>query len=62
MKCLTKNIAYAFRQEDKLGTIAPGKIANFTVLDCDLMKDDVNNISNSKIYATIIDGAEVYHC
>ena len=35
LRAVTIEAAYSWRQEDKIGSIAPGKIANFTVLEED---------------------------
>jgi predicted amidohydrolase YtcJ len=35
LRALTIEAAYSRRQQDRIGAIAPGKIANFTVLDDD---------------------------
>jgi imidazolonepropionase-like amidohydrolase len=35
LKTATSNIAKAYRVDDKLGTIAPGKIADLVILDAD---------------------------
>ena len=60
LKALTTNCAYSFKEEDRLGSIEAGKIANFTVLDQDLLNEDINNIPNVKVVATIIDGGVVW--
>ena len=35
LRAITIEAAYSWRKEDQIGSIAPGKIANFTVLDED---------------------------
>ena len=35
LRAITINAAYSWRKENQIGSIAPGKIANFTVLDED---------------------------
>ena len=35
LRAVTIEAAYSWRQEDRIGSIAPGKIANFTVLEED---------------------------
>lgn len=57
---LTINIAYAWHQEDRMGSIEVGKIANMTVFDCDFLNDEAEKVANANIVATIIDGEEVY--
>lgn len=57
---LTKNVAYMWHQEDKLGTLEVGKIANMTILDTDLVHCDIENVPYAQVVATIVDGIEVY--
>ena len=60
LKALTKNVAYAWREEDRMGSIKCGKLANFAVLDKDFLEDDINTIPDGKVVATIVDGNVVY--
>ena len=60
LKACTINVAYAFKQEDRMGSITAGKLANFAVMDADLLDGDVMTIPDAKILATIIDGNVVY--
>lgn len=60
LKALTMNVAYAWREEARMGSITPGKIANFTVVDVDLLDGDVMDFMDAKIQATIVDGNVVY--
>ncbi|MDO5440866.1 MAG: amidohydrolase family protein [Erysipelotrichaceae bacterium] len=60
LKALTINPAYAFKQEDKIGSIEKGKIANFAVLDKDLLHEDIDKLTSTKTLATIVDGEIVY--
>lgn len=58
---MTANVAYLFRQEHHLGTLAVGKVANASVYDRDFIHyDDVHDIAKAKLVATIVDGDEVY--
>lgn len=58
---LTKNVAYMWHKEDKLGSIEVGKIANMSIVDTDLINDDIEMLPLSQIVATIIDGEEVFN-
>ncbi len=60
LKAMTINCAYAFKQEERLGSIKEGKLANFVVLDKDLLNADAFEIIKAKTIATIIDGNVVY--
>ena len=57
---MTINVARAWHEEHRLGSIEFGKIANMTVLDCDFLHDDIEKVVEAKIIATIVDGEEVY--
>ena len=56
----TSNVAYMWHEEDRMGTISIGKLANFAVLDKDFMRDDMSEIEKASCLATIVDGEEVY--
>lgn len=60
LRALTINVARAWRQEDRLGSIEFGKVANMTVYDCDFLNDDIEKVAQANIVATIVDGEEVF--
>lgn len=60
LKSLTTNVAYLWKEEARLGSIEVGKIANATVFDKDFLKDPIEEVHNSNLVATIIDGSVVY--
>ena len=60
LKAMTINVARQWKQENRLGSIEFGKIANMTVFDCDFLHDDIEKVAKANIIATIIDGEEVY--
>lgn len=60
LEALTKNVAYMWHEEDNLGTLEIGKIANMSVYDSDFLKDDMEKVGNSKLVCTIVDGEIVY--
>ncbi len=57
----TINVAYMCKQENHLGTLAMGKVANATVYTKDFINCDVEEIMDAQLIATIVDGKEVYH-
>lgn len=57
---LTKNVAYALREESRLGTLEVGKIANMTVFSSDFIKDDIEKVADAELICTVIDGEIVY--
>ena len=60
LRALTINVAHAWHQEHRLGSIEFGKIANMTVYDCDFLHDDIDKVAQANIVATIVDGEEVF--
>ncbi|AHE55050.1 hypothetical protein NX02_16860 [Sphingomonas sanxanigenens DSM 19645 = NX02] len=54
----TAENAYAGFQDDRLGTLKPGNIADFAVLDRDLIRDDPAGITGAKVLRTVVDGKE----
>ena len=60
LRALTINVAHAWHQEHRLGSIEFGKIANMTVYDCDFLHDDIDKVAQANLVATIVDGEEVY--
>lgn len=45
--------AYSWRQEDRIGSIAPGKIANFTVLEEDPYAVDPMKLEDIPVWGTV---------
>lgn len=56
VRAFTWGAAYAAGREDRLGSIAPGKLADFTVLDRDIFDIEPMEILNAHVDATIIGG------
>ena len=57
---MTLDAAYASFAEQELGSLSPGKKADFVVFDRDIMAIPVNEILEAKVKATVIDGRVVY--
>jgi hypothetical protein len=60
IKGFTLDAAYAAFQEDELGSLEPGKRADFVVLSNDIMEVPAQAILDTEIIATFIDGTAVY--
>lgn len=56
VRAITIEAAYSWRQEDRLGSIAPGKIANFTVLDKDPYAVEPTVLKEIKVWGTVFEG------
>jgi hypothetical protein len=60
LKAYTINNAKAAFEGDTRGSIKPGKLADITVCDLNLLKIDPKNILKMNIEMTIVDGKIVY--
>ncbi|MBQ0137376.1 MAG: amidohydrolase family protein [Bacteroidales bacterium] len=60
MKALTVNVAYQLNEENRLGKLKVGYVANMSVFDADFLKDDMAKIYRASTIATIVDGQVVY--
>lgn len=43
-----------------MGTLTPGKIANFVIYDRDFIDDEAESIPDAHLYRVYIDGEKVY--
>ncbi|MCT4700219.1 amidohydrolase [Tenacibaculum haliotis] len=60
IKAYTLNGAYLMRQEDKVGSLEVGKLADFVVLDNDIFTIPATQINQTKVILTIFNGKEIY--
>ncbi|KAF9460436.1 amidohydrolase family-domain-containing protein [Collybia nuda] len=60
LKGMTLDAAYASFSENELGSLTPGKRADFVVLDRDIMTIPFADILPTKVSATVIDGKVAY--
>lgn len=56
----TRNAAYASFDENIKGTLQPGKLADFVIIDQDLTKIDPLQIKDAKVMQTFVGGQLVY--
>lgn len=56
LRAITIDAAYSWRKEDQLGSIAPGKIANLTVLDQDPYAVPPAKLKDIPIWGTVFEG------
>ncbi len=61
LKAMTIWPAYAGFQEKLMGSIAPGKYADFVVLDRDIMTVPANEILKTRVKSTWLAGKQVYY-
>jgi predicted amidohydrolase YtcJ len=60
IEAFTRNGAYAMKHEHELGSIEPGKTADFVVIDTDLLTSDDAALADAKVLQTWFDGEQVY--
>lgn len=56
----TINAAYSLRQENKLGSIEVGKLADIAIVDKNILTIPTANIGSTKVLMTILDGEVIY--
>jgi predicted amidohydrolase YtcJ len=56
----TRNGAYAGFEEDKKGTLSPGKLADFIVVDRDLLKVPSDELKDVRVLETYVAGQRIY--
>jgi len=56
----TINAAYSMNQEDKLGSIEVGKLADFAIVNQDILTIPTNKIGETKVLMTILNGEVIY--
>ena len=60
LRAYTSGAAYAAFEEQSKGTLAPGYLADFVVLDRDIFAIPPEQIRDTKVDLTIVDGQVVY--
>ena len=56
----TINAAYQLHQEDRTGSIEPGKLADLIVIDRNLFETPVESISEAGVLLTLLEGVVVH--
>ncbi|MGA1420057.1 MAG: amidohydrolase [Ilumatobacteraceae bacterium] len=56
LRAVTIEAAFSWRMEDTLGSITPGKRANFTVLDRDPYEIDPSRLGDTRVLGTVYEG------
>ena len=60
MRIYTLNGAYASFEESEKGSIEPGKLADFVVLEEDILDVDPFSIKDIKVLKTVVGGKPIY--
>jgi len=56
----TRAAAFAMHREDEIGSLEPGKLADFVVLDASPLDVDPERIADIQVLATVVGGTPVY--
>ena len=56
----TRNGAYAGFEENSKGTLEPGKLADFIIIDRDVLSVPTDQIKNVKVLQTFVGGRKIY--
>jgi predicted amidohydrolase YtcJ len=56
----TRGAAFAMHREDEIGSLEPGKLADFVVLDANPLDADPEQIGAIEVLATVLGGSPVY--
>src|SRR5581483_505320 len=56
----TRAAAFAMHREDEIGSLEPGKLADFVVLDASPLDVDPERIGDIQVLATVLGGTPVY--
>lgn len=56
----TRQAAFATHREDQIGSLEPGKHADFAVLDSNPLRNDPEQITGIQVLATVVGGTPVY--
>ncbi|KAF8797602.1 hypothetical protein BYT27DRAFT_7204413 [Phlegmacium glaucopus] len=60
LKGMTLDAAYASFAENEIGSLSPGKKADFVIFDKDIMTIPLHQILETKVKATVVDGKAAY--
>lgn len=60
LKAVTIDAAYQYHEENRKGSIAPGKIADFVILDKNPLEVEKSQIRNIRVLETIKEGTSVF--
>ncbi len=56
----TTGAAFAMHRETEIGSLAPGKLADFTVLDRNPLSIDPEQVTGIRVLATVVDGTPTF--
>jgi predicted amidohydrolase YtcJ len=56
LRAITIDAAAVLGMQDEVGSIRAGKIADFTVIDCDPIEEGEDALRDAKVIATVFEG------
>ena len=60
LRLYTTNAAYILFREEQVGSLEPGKYADMIVVDRDILKSELDDIRETRVLHTYVNGEEVY--
>ena len=60
IRAYTVNASYLMQQEDEVGSIEKGKLADIIVLDRNIVEIDLDEVGETKVLLTLLEGEEVW--
>ena len=60
LEAMTVNVAWQLKEENRLGQIKSGMIANLSICDVDFLNAPIENVADAQVVATYVDGVKVF--
>jgi len=60
VRAYTLDVAWVNRMDDRLGSVAPGKLADLVVLDRNIFEIPINEIGKARVLLTLFEGRPVF--
>ena len=60
LEAMTVNVAWQLKEENRLGQLKSGMIANLSICDVDFLNAPIENVADAKVVATYVDGVKVF--
>ena len=60
VEAMTVNVAWQLKEENRLGQLKSGMIANLSICDVDFLNAPIENVADAQVVATYVDGVKVF--